>query len=115
MHGRKDDGAGRKAAFQFRGDPPVNCGGKGAVRKTRFLRKGQLVEPVYQLQIHPEAYISELRGVQMQIRIAGDNERIAQFPHGEVLIPLRQRVEYAGTLAVFAYGPCAGSQLQRFP
>ena len=70
--------------------------------KARFLGIGVALQPVDQLQIHRRAAVAVLRGVQVQVAHAGDDQPIAAVGDGDAGKALGQRAKDAGDLPVLA-------------
>ena len=95
--GGKDGGPGGEAALQGRHKLPVGRPGVGQVPELGFLREGVGVQPVQQLQVHPQTPIGKLGPVEVEIHQSGEDEPVPEVQKGQV--PVGFREDRKGALA----------------
>ena len=102
VQGGEDRRAGGGSVQQIMREDLVIRPGMLEAGKARFLGIGVALQPVDQLQIHRRAAVAVLRGVQVQVAHAGDDQPIAAVGDGDAGKALGQRVKASGDLPVLA-------------
>ena len=107
VQGSEDDGARRGALAQVVAEDGVGLLGIPEVGVVGLLGEGVGVQPVEQLEIHARAAEGVLRGVEVDVAHAGDDELVFALNDRQAGIALGQLLEDARAHAVDADGVAA--------
>lgn len=94
--------AARGRAAQVSREAPVRVFRIGDIGVARLLGEGVRLQPIEQLEVHAEPAEAVLRGVQVDVVQAGDDEAPRALDHGDAAVALGQLLERAGAHAVLA-------------